>query len=575
MPKLISKLSISALILLQVFTLAGCGNTAEVTQADYIPKVKTVTVAAGLSSEIQTTGEIQAQKSVNLTAEVKANVVKVFVKNGDSVAANQILATLSSDSVSTSVSTAQSAYSNASSGVTQTGLSVEKNIEAARIALSTVEINLANTLNQTTAFRRQAEEALNSAKLNSSLSSSAAETSLENSIRNAQPTAQNAVAKCDEIVGVSEIYKYSNDTFEDSLGAFKNTTKPAAETAISNALNALLVDPTDYASARSLLSKAESAATATIDLLNNSTTGSTLTQTALSGYIASITGQLATIRGAISSLDSAKRGLESAQQSSDGQSQTVISAQANYEATLAQINSSEAAAKRAVESAKAALASAERGAALNQVGAKSSLDAARGGLQQAVITADKLTIRAPFAGKVSGVSVEAGDEVNVGSSLATVEDPSNLKIVANLSGNEIRKVQLGGLVKFGSSSSATITSIAPSADPLTKKYKVEIATRNPYLKPGEFLKLHFQLGEVAKNDQRIFLPLTAINILTSGDSVWKVVEKKAVKTPVALGDIEGEYVEILSGVSFGDEVIVEGGRILDLDKDNLPVEVSA
>jgi hypothetical protein len=34
-------------------------------------------------------------------------------------------------------------------------------------------------------------------------------------------------------------------------------------------------------------------------------------------------------------------------------------------------------------------------------------------------------------------------------------------------------------------------------------------------------------------------------------------------------------VEILSGVSFGDEIIVEGGRILDLDKDNLPVEVFA
>jgi RND family efflux transporter MFP subunit len=451
---------------------------------------------------------------------------------------------------------------------------VQKNIEAARIALSTAEINLANTLTQTAASRKQAEEALNSAKLNSSLSASAAQTALDNAIRNAAPTAQNAVAKCDEIVGVSEVYKYSNDTFEDALGALKTSTKPAAERAITAALNALLVDPTDYASARDLLSKGEAAATATIDLLNNSTTGSTLTQTALSGYIASITGQLATIRGAISSIDSAKRGLESAQQNSDGQSQTVLTAQAVYDATLAQIKSGEDAAKRAVESAKAALASAERGAALNQVSAKSSVDAARGGLQQAVIAADKLTIRAPFAGKVSGVSVEAGDEINVGSSIATVEDPSSLKIVANLSGNEIRKVQVGGLVKFGSSSSATITTIAPSADPLTKKYKVEIITSNPYLKPGEFIKLHFQLGEVAKNDKRIFLPLTAINILASGDSVWKVVDGKAVKAPVALGDIEGEYVEILSGLSFGDEVIVEGGRIIDLDKDNLPVEVS-
>jgi RND family efflux transporter MFP subunit len=562
------------------FVLVACNQPAEEVEIkEYIPAVKTVLVSPGISSEIQTTGEIQAQKSATLTSEVKADVAKVLVKNGDSVVANQILITLDSASVKTSVSTAQSAYYNASSGLTQTGLSVEKNIEAAQIALTTAEINLANTLTQNAASRNQAEETLNAAKISSSLSTSSAQTSLDNAISSSFPTAQNAITKCDEIMGVSEVYKYSNDSFEDLLGALKTTTKSAASTSISAALNALLINPNDYSSARSLLQKAEAATIATLDVLNNSTTGTALTQTTLSGYITSINTQLSTVRGIISTLDSAKSALESAEQNSNGESQSVISAQAAYNSSIAQINAGEESAKRAVESARVALDSAKRGAALNKVTAKTSLDAALGSLQQARISADKLTIRAPFTGKVSGISVEIGDEVSVGNTLLTVEDPSNLKIVAYLSGDEVRKVSLGDEVKIATQSKDNITSISPSADPITKKYKVEVYHQNPYLHSGEFVKLRFQIGESNSVDNRIFLPITAINILANENFVWGVEKNEdnsstlLTKIPVILGELEGDFVEILNGVEIEDEVVVEGGRIFENGDEGMEIEV--
>lgn len=559
-----------------VFVFTACNDGAEVVeQKVYIPTVKTITVAPGVSSEIQTTGEVQAQRSATLTSEVRADVAKVLVKNGESVVAGQALIILDSASVKTSVSTARNAYTNASSGVTQTGFSVEKNIEAARIALSTAEINLANSIAQNIAARRQAEEIFNTAKLNASLSSSSAQTALDNAVRSAAPTARNAVAECDEIMGVSEIYRYSNDAFEDLLGAFKNTTKASAEIAISVALASLGAEPTDYAAAQNLLKTAEAATTATLGVLNNSTTGSTLTQADLSNYIAGITTQLAAVRNALSALDSAKRALESAAQNSNGESQTVISARAAYNSTIAQINSSEEAARRAVESAKVALSSAERGAALNRVSAKTSLDAALGGLQQAQITADKLTIRAPFSGKVTGVEVKAGEEVNIGGNLVSVEDPNGLKIVAYLSAEEVRKIRVGDEVKIAAQSKDKITSISPSADSLTKKYRVEINHKNPFIHPGEFIKLRFQVGENSNNDSRIFLPVTAINVFSSGNFVWLVEDAKIVKRLVTLGEFEGEFVEIVSGLDLGEEVVTEGGRIFEEKDEGKAVTIAS
>lgn len=572
--KAISIGGLTLVVLVALGCAAASQNPAEEAEEKvFVPQVETVFVQPGISREISTTGEVQAAKSATLTAEARSDVKAVSVKVGDEVRSGQVLLTLHSASVSSTRTTAGAAYVNAQNSLTQTELSSQKSIESAQVALDTAQINLANTLAQNEALRKQAEETLNATKLSSGLSVSSAETTLDNAIRSAYPTASDAISAADQIIGVSSTYKNSNDDYEHLLGALKNTSRPLAESSIQTAINQLSLGASDYTTSLTLLETTEDATVKTLDVLNNSNVGSNYTQTTLNSDIATITAQLSAVRGAISTLESAQAALESAQQSTTGGSQAVLSAQATYEATIAQLDANEKSMRQSVESAEAALQSAIKSAELTKTSAKASLDAARGTLNQAQITQNKLTVRAPFSGKITAVEVEPGDEVNAGATLVTIEDAAQLKIVTHLSTAEVRKIKVGDEVKIAKKSQDIVAAISPSADPVTKKYEVEIYHKNAFLQPGEFVKLRFQVGDQTNSDSRIFLPINAINILSYGSFVWKVEEGKALKTEVQLGDIEGEYVEVLSGLELDEEVIVEGGRILDTSRDNLDVEV--
>ena len=137
---------------------------------------------------------------------------------------------------------------------------------------------------------------------------------------------------------------------------------------------------------------------------------------------------------------------------------------------------------------------------------------------------------------------------------------------------------MGDEVKIAKKSSDRISAISPSADSATKKFEIEILHKNPFLQPGEFVKLRFQIGERDSSDTRIFLPINSINILSYGSFVWKLTPQTsegitavAVKQEVQLGEIEGEFVEIAGGLIEGEEVIVDGGRILDASKEEVEV----
>ncbi|MFH1375882.1 MAG: efflux RND transporter periplasmic adaptor subunit [Patescibacteria group bacterium] len=571
-------LSASALAIV-VVAVIGCTaanreDEAEGAEKVYIPKVRTELVQPGLSRELGSTGEVQAAKSATLTAEARSDVQSVLVKVGDEVRAGQVLVKLDSDSIASTRSTAGAAFTNAQNSLAQTKLSSEQSVESAEVALRTAEINLQNTLKQNIALRKQAEETLNAAKLSSGLSVSSAQTTLDNAIDDIYPTAQAAVSECDEILGVSPAYDLSNESFENQLGVLRSVTKSAAKTAIQNALNALNSAPADYDSALVLLEAAEEATLRTLDVLNYSSTGAALTQASLNSYISTINTQLGSVRTDISTLESAQAALESAQQSTDGGAQAVVSAQANHAATIAQLDANEETARRSVESAQAALETALKSAELSRTSAKASLDAVAGTLSQAQISQSKLTIRAPFSGKVTAIEVEAGDEIAAGGALVRIEDASQLKIVTHFSASEVRKIKVGDEVGIATQSKDVIAAISPSADPVTKKYEVEIYHQNPYLQPGEFVKLRFQIGENGtKGDDRIFLPITAINVFPHESFVWVVEDNKVKKAVILIGDIEGEFVEIIDGLEPDQEVVVEGGRILEESDEGMEVEV--
>jgi len=561
---------IAALTLAAVsFALAGCGSKEVVEEkaAFYLPQVVVTKISTGLSREIATTGQVQAEKSTTLAAPTGADVVSVSARPGDTVARGQLLLTLSDETTANNFQQAKNGLANAKQSLTETRASGEKSIAAAKVALESAEAGLASTLASNEKTRLQAEEGLDTTKISTDLAISAAETGLQSAINSAYPTAQTVLTSADQLIGVSDFYEYQNDAFETYIGVYDTETKRFAENRIRALIDKIEEPVTDYDSARELLVEAESVSDAMLDVMNNTASSAVLTQKMIDGHIATFTTQLSTVRGAISGLDAAKNSLASAEQDSNGSSQSVLSAEASYEATLAQLESAKVSARSAVASAEAALASAQRGAELSRLQAESGLNSAQTGYNNALVALQDLEVRADFAGQVVDIFVEKGDQVAPGAQLVTVENTDQLKIVAYLSSENAKKLSVGDTVKIATASQDQIHAISSSADPLTKKYKIEILHKNPYLSAGQFVKLRFQLDSTAQStagDGKIWLPLTAIQILANESFVWSVnKENQTVKKVITLGEIAGKFVEVTSGLEVGEKVVVTGGRIIE------------
>jgi len=116
-------------------------------------------------------------------------------------------------------------------------------------------------------------------------------------------------------------------------------------------------------------------------------------------------------------------------------------------------------------------------------------------------------------------------------------------------------------VSFGEQT-GTIISISTSADPMTKKYKVEIDPKSMDLNPGQFVRVEFTSTK-GLDGGRLFIPITAVLISSNETYVWTIEEGKTKKVPVELGNIQGDHVELIGGIDQGMEIIIEGGRIIE------------
>lgn len=120
-------------------------------------------------------------------------------------------------------------------------------------------------------------------------------------------------------------------------------------------------------------------------------------------------------------------------------------------------------AKVALEDAKAAIAPAE----VDVKNAQADLKTAQQNLADARKNAPD--VKAPFAGFITKVNVEGGDEVKKGTIAVTIADPNKFEADVMVSEMDISRVKLGGAAllelqaAFGTTYSANITHIAPTA----------------------------------------------------------------------------------------------------------------
>lgn len=173
---------------------------------------------------------------------------------------------------------------------------------------------------------------------------------------------------------------------------------------------------------------------------------------------------------------------------------------------------------------------------------------------------DKTVIRAPFTGVLGLRQVSPGAYVTPSTIIATLQQVSKVKVDFTLPEAYGDAISNGAVVDVSTSGSsgrqkAMIIATEPGANTNTRNIKVRAQLQNTIVNPGAFVKVYI---DERQNRSAIMVPTNAI--IPEDKSNQVVVVKNGVANFVAVqtGNRLANGVEIISGLSPGDSVVVTG-----------------
>src|SRR5579875_2015335 len=255
----------------------------------------------------------------------------------------------------------------------------------------------------------------------------------------------------------------------------------------------------------------------------------------------------------------AQQGAVAAQNLDDATAQ-VVSARATLDAARAQVAQAQAQVQAARQQESAA-ASQVRTAQAQAATQAAAVENARLALQNATITA-------PFSGVVVSRTLDPGAFVTPGTStpILTIADLDRLDVVVNVTESDLSAVHRGAPVTIqvdaypGRTFRGVVSRIAGGVDPVTRTAQVEVDLANPghLLRPGMYATVTLMAGR----ERTLVVPLSALVTVGNQHYVWLVVENRVTQQPVTIGRTTGEFVEITSGVTPHDLIVVRGTDLL-------------
>jgi HlyD family secretion protein len=192
------------------------------------------------------------------------------------------------------------------------------------------------------------------------------------------------------------------------------------------------------------------------------------------------------------------------------------------------------------------------------------------------------TIRAPFGGVAISKDAQPGEMISPVSAgggftrtgICTIVDMSSLEIEVDVNESYIGRVTPGQKVEATLDAypdwkiPAHVITPVPTADRQKATVLVRIAFErlDPRILPDMGVKVAF-LGSPAASAERagaarLFVPRRAVRASAGEDFVFLCRDGVAVRRAVRLGAAQGDEIEVTSGLSAGDRVIVEGPETL-------------
>jgi len=155
-------------------------------------------------------------------------------------------------------------------------------------------------------------------------------------------------------------------------------------------------------------------------------------------------------------------------------------------------------------------------------------------------------------------------------------DLSEMKMVVNVIEREFIHLQKGQPVKITIAAfpdrvfAGRIEIVTPALDLQSRTAEIQISIPNPdfVLKPGMFGRAEIILRS---NPQAVLVPIQSLLTEVDKDYVYVLREGKAHRRPVRKGVVRDEAVEILQGLSPGEQIVTAGQSSL---KDGSPVRLT-
>jgi len=200
-------------------------------------------------------------------------------------------------------------------------------------------------------------------------------------------------------------------------------------------------------------------------------------------------------------------------------------------------------------------------------------------LEQLVTMLDYTKVRAPYSGVITARFVDPGALIQAATSSATqsvplftIMDMSTLRFYINVPQEDASYVHKGSgariMLKDGRSIDATVTRSTMALDPGTRTLLAEIDVRNEEssLAPGMFAEVVLDLRS---HQGALVVPPAALVSEGTSKAVFIVENGVVRKVPIKTDIDDGVWVEVTSGLSGDEEVVVVGkSRVSDGAKVN-------
>ncbi|MEA2021337.1 MAG: efflux RND transporter periplasmic adaptor subunit [Candidatus Caldatribacteriota bacterium] len=193
---------------------------------------------------------------------------------------------------------------------------------------------------------------------------------------------------------------------------------------------------------------------------------------------------------------------------------------------------------------------------------KAALDMAKYQLKNTQITA-------PISGKVTSITVSSGEMIAPSMPLLSIIDTSRIFVKIGISEKDISKVKEGQKVSLEIDAfpeekfQGEVISKGVAVDQISKTLEVKIEILQPEvdIPVGVFARGNVH---VKTNQGALIIPSSALTRKKDGIYVYVIEEEIARQKEVVLGIIQDERVEILEGLSEGEEIVVLGNQELEV-----------